>query len=115
VSYAIPNDATRTGICTYVEDTTPSDVWTPVGSIAAGLNAAISMRGVGYWKRHLVLHTAGAAQFTTLMTGLKENEDAITYGGQTYSVLSIDAQVLCSNDSRDVAKQCLVSVELWRP
>lgn len=115
MSYAIPNDTTRTSTCAYVEETTPGDVWTPVGSIAPGLRGAIGFRGVGYWKRHLVIHTAGASKFTDLMTGLKDNEDTITFGGQTYSLASVDVQVVASNDSRDVAKQDLVTLELWRP
>ena len=115
MSYAIPNDTTRTSTCTYVEETTPGDVWTPVGSIAPGLNAAISMRGVGYRKRHLVVHTVGAKKFTDLMDGLVLNEDAISFDGQMYSLGSVDAQSICSNDSRDVAKQCQVTIELWRP
>ena len=115
MSYAIPNDTTRTNTCAYVEETTPGDVWVPVGSVAQGLNGPISMRGIGYHKRRLVIHTAGASKFTDLMDGLAANEDALTYGGQTYSLLSVDAQVIASNDSRDVAKQDLVTVELWRP
>ena len=115
MSYAIPTDTTRTSTCAYVEETTPGDVWTPVGSVVPGLTVAIPMRGIGYWKRRLVIHTAGASKFTDLMTGLKDNEDAITFDGQTYSLTSVDAQVIASNDSRDVAKQDLVSVELWRP
>jgi hypothetical protein len=114
-SYALPNDTTRTGACTYVEETTPGDVWTPVGSIVFGLREALPMRGMGYYKRRVVLKVVGATQYTTLMAGLKDGEDEISFDGHTYSLLNVEAQVICSNDSRDMAKQNLVTVELWRP
>jgi hypothetical protein len=115
MSYAIPTDSPG-GACSYVEETTPSDVWTPVGSIAPGLTVAIPMRGIGYWKRRLVIRTVGATDFNDLMAGLQGSEDLITYGGKTYSVLSIDVQsVHGTQDTNDLAKQCSVTVELWRP
>jgi hypothetical protein len=117
MSYAIPaGSAINTAPCTYVEETTPGDIWTPVGSIAPGLSAAIGMRGTGYWRRTVVVRTAGAAKFTSLMASLQANEDEITWDAHTYSLLSVEVgNPQGTQDTNDKAKQCSVTITLWRP
>lgn len=118
MSYQIPNSPSSSGPCIIVYETTPADVWVPTGQIVQGLNQVYGVRGIGYHTRTVTLQVVGAANFAGLMNGLENNQDAISFGGHTYSLEPGGIEIVSivgTQDNRDVAKHSMVTLRLWRP